>query len=232
MFEVSTILKDDSVELVSGGANGFVNISLSNSTTSSCSSTSVELIREIVASMFGEVLGEGASLLIKEEEDTLAVSGGNRVTAEMHEDTTLGDLKSHLIIVNGDSPPPKTVVDGVEQTYPPTTTEEKLARKNELKARGTLLMALPNEHQLKFNTYKCAKTLMEAIEKRFRGNKESKKTQKKLLKLQYENFNGSSSEGLNQTYDRLQKLISQLEILGETISHEDMNLKFLRSLPS
>ncbi|GJV85225.1 hypothetical protein Tco_1525123 [Tanacetum coccineum] len=136
------------------------------------------------------------------------------------------------VIVNGDSPPPKRIVDGVEQTYPPTTAEEKLARKNELKARGTLLMALPNEHQLKFNTYKCAKTLMEAIEKRFGGNKESKKTQKTLLKQQYENFNGSSSEGLDQTYDRLQKLISQLEILGETISQEDMNLKFLRSLPS
>ncbi|GJV42899.1 putative ribonuclease H-like domain-containing protein [Tanacetum coccineum] len=110
--------------------------------------------------------------------------------------------------------------------------KEKLARKNELKARGTLLMALLNEHQLKFNTYKCAKTLMEAIEKRFGGNKESKKTQKTLLKQQYENFNGSSSEGLDQTYDRLQKLISQLKILGETISQEDMNLKFLRSLPS
>ncbi|GJX82211.1 putative ribonuclease H-like domain-containing protein [Tanacetum coccineum] len=136
------------------------------------------------------------------------------------------------VIVNGDSPPPKRTVDGVEQTYPPTTAEEKLARKNELKARGTLLMALPNEHQLKFNTYKCAKTLMEAIEKRFGGNKESKKTQKTLLKQQYENFNGSSLEGLDQTYDRLQKLISQLEILGETISQEDMNLKFLRSLPS
>ncbi|GJV08527.1 ribonuclease H-like domain-containing protein [Tanacetum coccineum] len=111
------------------------------------------------------------------------------------------------VIVNGDSPPLKRIVDSVEQTYPPTTTEEKLARKNELKARGTLLMALPNEHQIKFNTYKCAKTLMEAIEKRFR-------------------------EGLDQNYDRLHKLISQLEILGETISHEDMNLKFLRSLPS
>ncbi|GJU05315.1 hypothetical protein Tco_1121745 [Tanacetum coccineum] len=93
------------------------------------------------------------------------------------------------VIVNGDSPPPKRTVDGVEQTYPPTTIEEKLARKNELKARGTLLMALPNEHQIKFNTYKCAKTLMEAIEKR------------------------SSSKGLDQTYDKLQKLISQLEIL-------------------
>ncbi|GJS10247.1 hypothetical protein Tco_0367043 [Tanacetum coccineum] len=141
-------------------------------------------------------------------------------------------LVLNLVIVNGDSPTPKRTIDGVEQTYPPTTTEEKLARKNELKARGTLLMALPNEHQLKFNTYKYAKTLMEAIEKRFGGDKELKKTQKTLLKQQYENLNGSSSEGLDQTYDRLQKIISQLEILGETISQEDMNLKCLRSLPS
>ncbi|GKD40976.1 ribonuclease H-like domain-containing protein [Tanacetum coccineum] len=108
------------------------------------------------------------------------------------------------VIVNGESPLPKRTVDGVEQTYPSTTTEEKIARKNELKAR----------------------------EKRFGGNKESKKTQKTLLKQQYENFNGSSSEGLDQTYDRFQKLICQLEILGETLSQEDMNLKFLRSLPS
>ncbi|GJR12443.1 hypothetical protein Tco_0795095 [Tanacetum coccineum] len=112
------------------------------------------------------------------------------------------------VIINGDSPPPKRTIDGVEKTYPPTIAEEKLARNNELKARGTLLMALLNEHQLKFNTYKCAKTLLEAIEKRFRGNKESKKTYKKLYNTKYENFNGSSSEGLDQTYDRLQKLIS------------------------
>ncbi|GJW52927.1 hypothetical protein Tco_0097012 [Tanacetum coccineum] len=69
----------------------------------------------------------------------------------------------------------------------------KFTRRMSLNARKQLLMALLNEHQLKF-TYKCAKTLMEAIEKRFGGNKESKKTQKTLLKLQYENFNGSSSE--------------------------------------
>ncbi|GKC25973.1 hypothetical protein Tco_1028123, partial [Tanacetum coccineum] len=77
----------------------------------------------------------------------------------------LTDYALWEVIVNGDSPPPKRTVNGVEKTYPPTTAEEKLARKNELKARGTLLMALPNEHQLKFNTYKCAKSLMEAIEK-------------------------------------------------------------------
>nr|GEU77273.1 hypothetical protein [Tanacetum cinerariifolium] len=40
------------------------------------------------------------------------------------------------VIVNGDSPPPKRTIDGVEQTYPPTTAREKLAMKNELKARG------------------------------------------------------------------------------------------------
>ncbi|GJV47203.1 putative ribonuclease H-like domain-containing protein [Tanacetum coccineum] len=136
------------------------------------------------------------------------------------------------VILNGDSPLPTRTIDGVETSVPLTTAEQKLARKNELKARGTLLMALPNEHQLKFNTYKSAKTLMEAIEKRFEGNKESKKVHKTLLKQQYENFNGKSSEGLDHIYDRMQKLISQLEIHGETISQEDVYLKLLRSLLS
>nr|GEU59343.1 hypothetical protein [Tanacetum cinerariifolium] len=40
------------------------------------------------------------------------------------------------VIVNGDSPPPKKTIDGVEKSYTPTTAEEKLARKNELKERG------------------------------------------------------------------------------------------------
>nr|GEU34401.1 hypothetical protein [Tanacetum cinerariifolium] len=111
------------------------------------------------------------------------------------------------VILNGDSPPLTRSVEGVETPYPPTTVNEKLARKNELKARGTLLMALPNEHQLKFNSYKTAKSLMEATEKRF-------------------------GEGLDQIYDRLQKIISQLEIHRETISQEDLNMKLLRSLPS
>ncbi|GJR38494.1 hypothetical protein Tco_1214178, partial [Tanacetum coccineum] len=121
-------------------------------------------------------------------------------------------------ILNGDSPLPTRTIDGVETAVPPTTADQKLARKNELKARGTLLMALPNKHQLKFNSYKSAKYLIEAIEKRFGGNKEAKKVYKRLLKQQYENFNGNSLKGLEQIYDRLQKLISQLEIHGETIS--------------
>ncbi|GJT10344.1 ribonuclease H-like domain-containing protein [Tanacetum coccineum] len=37
---------------------------------------------------------------------------------------------------------------------------------------------------------------------------------------------------MDKTYDRFQKLISQLEIHGEVISQKDANLKLLRSLPS
>nr|GEZ52665.1 ribonuclease H-like domain-containing protein [Tanacetum cinerariifolium] len=107
------------------------------------------------------------------------------------------------VILNGDSPVPIRVVDGVLHPVAPTTAEQRLARKNELKARGTLLMAFPDKHQLKFNSHKDAKTLMEAIEKRFRGNTKTKK-----------------------------ELISQLEILRVSLSQEDINLKFLRSLPS
>nr|GEV24973.1 hypothetical protein [Tanacetum cinerariifolium] len=81
------------------------------------------------------------------------------------------------VILNGDSPVPTRIIDGVSQPVAPTTTEQRLSRKNELKAHGTLLMALPDKHQL-------------------------------------------------------QKLVSQLEIHGVSLSQEDVSLKFLRSLPS
>nr|GEU49420.1 hypothetical protein [Tanacetum cinerariifolium] len=136
------------------------------------------------------------------------------------------------VILKGDSPSPIRIVDGDVQIISPTTAKQRLAKKNKLKARGILLMALLDKHQLKFNIHKDAKSLMEAIEKRFGGNKETKKVQKTFLKQQYENFSGTSSESLDQIHDRLQKLISQLKILGKTISQEDINLKFLRSLPS
>ncbi|GKB27386.1 hypothetical protein Tco_0866787 [Tanacetum coccineum] len=102
------------------------------------------------------------------------------------------------VIENGNAPPITKVVEGVETTIAPTTAEEKAQRRLELKARSTLLMGIPNEHQLKFNSIKDAKSLI--------------------------------LEVLDQTFDRLQKLISQLEIHGESISQEDVNQKFLRSL--
>nr|GFC16267.1 hypothetical protein [Tanacetum cinerariifolium] len=132
-----------------------------------------------------------------------------------------GDALASIALVSG----------GVEAAIPSKTTEQKIAMRNELKAKSTLLLAIPDEPLLKFHGIKDAKTLWEAIKTSFRGNKESKKMHKTILKQQYENFDASRSKGLDKTYDRFQKLISQLEIHGEVISQEDGNLKLLRSLP-
>ncbi|GJW17070.1 hypothetical protein Tco_0024506, partial [Tanacetum coccineum] len=62
--------------------------------------------------------------------------------------------------------------------------KEKTDKKNDVKARSLLLMALPNEHQLTFSQYPDAKTIFASIETRFGGNEATKKAQKTLLKQQ------------------------------------------------
>ncbi|GJW30673.1 hypothetical protein Tco_0047548 [Tanacetum coccineum] len=104
-------------------------------------------------------------------------------------------------VENGNAPIVTKLVDGKETHIPPISVEEKAQRRAELKARSTIL-----------------------------GNTATKKTQKNLLKQQYENFAASNTEVIEQTYERLQKLISQLEMHSEVISQEDINQKFLRSL--
>nr|GEW02359.1 ribonuclease H-like domain-containing protein [Tanacetum cinerariifolium] len=138
-----------------------------------------------------------------EEDDEKVKNETCLVAHASNEYFLMTDYSLWEVILNGDSPALTRVVDGVLQPVAPTTAKQRLARKNKLKAHGTLLMALPDKHQLKFNSHKDAKTLMEAIEKRFGGNTETKK-----------------------------KLISQLEILRVSLSQKDINLKFLRSLPS
>ncbi|GJW48168.1 hypothetical protein Tco_0079814 [Tanacetum coccineum] len=96
----------------------------------------------------------------------------------------------------------------------PSTIKEKTCKKNDVKARSLLLMALPNEHQLTFDQYVDAQSMFAAIKARFRGNEATKKTQKALLKQQYENFSASSSESLDSIFNRLQRLVSRLAILG------------------
>ncbi|GJY93706.1 hypothetical protein Tco_0509488 [Tanacetum coccineum] len=73
------------------------------------------------------------------------------------------------VILNGNKVLKRTVRE-TEQEYEPNTVEEKQDRRNEMKARGTLLMAIPNKDQLKFHSYKDAKLLMEAIEKSTNSN--------------------------------------------------------------
>ncbi|GJV10987.1 hypothetical protein Tco_1352528 [Tanacetum coccineum] len=61
------------------------------------------------------------------------------------------------VIVNGDAPIVASA--NAEGLIPPKTAKQKLARKNELKAKSTLLLVIPNEHLLKFHGINDAKTL-------------------------------------------------------------------------
>nr|GEV03660.1 ribonuclease H-like domain-containing protein [Tanacetum cinerariifolium] len=130
---------------------------------------------------------------LEPEGSTHGKSTGNLLTSEVTLElgtrrVEQGEEKS------GNKPPVTIVVEGAETKIAPATAEQKAQRRLELKARSTLFMDIPNEHQLKFNSIKDAKSLLQTIEKRFEGNAASKKTQRNLLKQQYENFTASSSE--------------------------------------
>nr|GFD17120.1 ribonuclease H-like domain-containing protein [Tanacetum cinerariifolium] len=72
-------------------------------------------------------------------------------------------------------------------------------KKNDVKARTTQLLSLPDEHQLRFSKYKTARELWAAILKTFGGNEAKKKRKKNLLKQQYGNFKAEGSETLEQS---------------------------------
>ncbi|GJV70338.1 hypothetical protein Tco_1485847 [Tanacetum coccineum] len=92
-------------------------------------------------------------------------------------------------------------------------------------------LAIPDEYLFKFHNVPDANSLWAAIKSRFGGNDESKKMQRNVLKHQFENFTTAPNESLDKAYDRFQKLISQLEVHVAPVSKEDINQKFLRSLP-
>ncbi|GJU04182.1 hypothetical protein Tco_1114520 [Tanacetum coccineum] len=122
----------------------------------------------------------------------------------MEQYLTNTDYALWQVIMNGDEPVQTTKDDnGVETEVPPKTAQAILARQKERKAKSIMLLAIPDEYQLRFHTIKDAKSLWAAIKK-----------------------------GLDKAYDRFQKLISQLEVHGAAVSNEDANQKFLRALPS
>nr|GFA62388.1 hypothetical protein [Tanacetum cinerariifolium] len=86
------------------------------------------------------------------------------------------------------------------------TADDMQKRKNDVKARTTLVLSLPDEHQLRFSKYKTAQELWAAILKTFGGNEATKKTKKNLLKKQYGNFKAEGSKTLEQTFNRLQEV--------------------------
>nr|GEV28677.1 hypothetical protein [Tanacetum cinerariifolium] len=88
------------------------------------------------------------------------------------------------------------------------TAEDMQKIRNDVKARTTLLLALPDEHQ----------------------NEATKKTKKNQLKQQCGNFKAEGLETLEQTFNKLQAIMSHLEFMDVEIEQDDLNQKFLTSL--
>nr|GFB31401.1 hypothetical protein [Tanacetum cinerariifolium] len=88
------------------------------------------------------------------------------------------------------------------------TAEDMQKRKNDVKARTTLLISLPDEHQLRFSY---------------------QEDKKNLLKQQYENFKEEGSKTLEQTFNRLQVIVGQLQFMDVKIEQDDLNQKAAKS---
>nr|GEV27105.1 hypothetical protein [Tanacetum cinerariifolium] len=136
------------------------------------------------------------------------------------------------VILNGDSPPPTRIVNDFVQIVALTTVEQRLAKKNKLKARGTLLMALPDKHQLKFNIHKDAKSLMESIEKRFGDINlkflRSLPSKWKTHTLIWRNKADLEEQSLNDLFNNL-KIYEAKVMRSSTSSQNIQNIAFVSS---
>nr|GFC93378.1 hypothetical protein [Tanacetum cinerariifolium] len=101
------------------------------------------------------------------------------------------------------------------------TTKDMQKRRNDVKARTTLLLALLDEHQLRFSKYETAKELWEEILKTFGRNEATKKTKKNQLKQQYGNF---KAEGEVHTASvptaSIQVSTASTDIAAASLSHD------------
>ncbi|GJX23043.1 hypothetical protein Tco_0227488 [Tanacetum coccineum] len=82
----------------------------------------------------------------------------------MEQYLTHNDYALWEVIMDGDARAAASA--STEGPIPPKTVEQKLARKNELKEKNTLLLSILDEYLLKFQGIKDAKTLWEAIKTR------------------------------------------------------------------
>ncbi|GJY74244.1 putative ribonuclease H-like domain-containing protein [Tanacetum coccineum] len=99
--------------------------------------------------------------------------------------------------------------DGRVFILPLTTVDEHITVQRESKARTTLLQSIHDDHVADFHYMDDARDIWNAVKARI-----------------------SESEGLHKGYDRMRKILSQLNKLKAKPDDEDINLKFLRGLPS
>nr|GEU48220.1 hypothetical protein [Tanacetum cinerariifolium] len=114
--------------------------------------------------------------------------------------------------------------DGRVIILPPMTADEHIVVQRESKVRTTLLQSIPNDHVVDFHYMDDARDIWNAVKARFGGNAESKKIRMSMLKQEFSEFRIGEAKGLHKGYDRMQKILSQLNQLKAKPEDEDINL--------
>ncbi|KAI3742551.1 hypothetical protein L1987_60236 [Smallanthus sonchifolius] len=122
--------------------------------------------------------------------------------------------------------------DNVPKPVSALTTEEKLLFDREKKAMASISMSLPKEIYHSFKQFKSSQQLWEALQKRFEGSLDVKKSRKELLKKQFLVFKHFQNESLDDLARRFYHLLSELASASVVYETEEINDKFLEALPS
>ncbi|GJT81775.1 hypothetical protein Tco_1056117 [Tanacetum coccineum] len=122
------------------------------------------------------------------------------------------------VIVNGDAPAIASASAGTKGPIPPKTAEQKLARKNEPKAKSTLLLAIPDEHLLKFHGIKDAKTLWEGQSTIALGH----------IALIMRNKSDLDTLSMDDLYNNLKVYVSEIKVQSSSSSNSQ-NVAFISS---
>nr|GEV24933.1 hypothetical protein [Tanacetum cinerariifolium] len=146
---------------------------------------------------------------------------------------TNNDMNIWKVIQNGNSlKRTRRDCDGRVIILPLTTADEHIVVQRESKARTTLLQFIPDHHVADFHYMDDVRDIWNAVKARFGRNAESKKMRKSMLKKEFSKFRIGEAERFHKGYDRMQKILSQLNQLKAKPEDEDINLKFLKALPS
>ncbi|GKA78962.1 hypothetical protein Tco_0785499 [Tanacetum coccineum] len=202
----------------------------------------------------GEVTIVSTKLLLLEEVTTAsginAAKGVNVASEEVSTVELVEDMdqdSAHMVAAskvpmlepeNGATLPKTQVVEGVTTVMPITSAEDNAQRRLEVKARSTIMMGIPNEHQLKFNSIKDAKLLLEAIEKRFGEKLLQEDVNQKLLRslspewnthaVVWRNKANLDTMGMDDLYNNLKVYEPEVKGMSELKSRV-INMAFVSS---
>ncbi|GJW54158.1 putative ribonuclease H-like domain-containing protein [Tanacetum coccineum] len=137
------------------------------------------------------------------------------------EDEIWKNQHEYNVIKNGNSwvpipvtKPSETGTSTATKMTVPSTIKEKTCKKNDVKARSLLLMALPNEHQLTFDQYVDAQSMFAAIKAQFGRGMEAQKSLDSI-------FTQASKD-----------LLASIGIWVWLLIQKDLTVKIFKELPS